>query len=63
MTWNVLLQGGVLFKGNLRGQASKSYEKIARRMKVGAFLSSICVEQLLRRDHIISYLTLQLCTG
>ncbi|GFP82185.1 probable zinc metalloprotease egy2 chloroplastic [Phtheirospermum japonicum] len=26
-------EGGVLFKGNLRGQASKSYEKIARRMK------------------------------
>ncbi|KAK6156142.1 hypothetical protein DH2020_010390 [Rehmannia glutinosa] len=25
-------EGGVLFKGNLRGQAAKSYEKIARRM-------------------------------
>ncbi|KAL3653485.1 putative zinc metalloprotease egy2, chloroplastic [Castilleja foliolosa] len=26
-------EGGILFKGNLRGQASKSYEKIARRLK------------------------------
>ncbi|KAL7146846.1 hypothetical protein ABFS83_06G069200 [Erythranthe nasuta] len=26
-------EGGVLFKGNLRGQAAKSYEKIARRLK------------------------------
>ncbi|PIN24904.1 hypothetical protein CDL12_02369 [Handroanthus impetiginosus] len=26
-------EGGVLFKGNLRGQASRSYEKIARRME------------------------------
>lgn len=26
-------EGGVLFKGNLRGQAAKSYEKIARRME------------------------------
>lgn len=29
-----LFQGGVLFKGNLRGQAAKSYEKISMRMKV-----------------------------
>ncbi|KAK6135828.1 hypothetical protein DH2020_030436 [Rehmannia glutinosa] len=33
-------EGGVLFKGNLRGQAAKSYEKIARRMDVGASASS-----------------------
>ncbi|KAH7537536.1 hypothetical protein FEM48_Zijuj03G0103500 [Ziziphus jujuba var. spinosa] len=26
-------EGGVLFKGNLRGQASKSYEKISKRMQ------------------------------
>ncbi|KAL2317136.1 hypothetical protein Fmac_031012 [Flemingia macrophylla] len=26
-------EGGVLFKGNLRGQASKSYDKIAKRLK------------------------------
>ncbi|GER50973.1 ethylene-dependent gravitropism-deficient andyellow-green-like 2 [Striga asiatica] len=26
-------EGGILFKGNLRGQAAKSYEKITRRMK------------------------------
>ncbi|GMY08192.1 probable zinc metalloprotease EGY2, chloroplastic [Fagus crenata] len=26
-------EGGVLFKGNLRGQASKSYEKIAKRLQ------------------------------
>ncbi|XP_022134313.1 probable zinc metalloprotease EGY2, chloroplastic [Momordica charantia] len=26
-------EGGVLFKGNLRGEAAKSYEKIARRMQ------------------------------
>ncbi|KAF3433498.1 hypothetical protein FNV43_RR24600 [Rhamnella rubrinervis] len=26
-------EGGVLFKGNLRGQAAKSYEKIAKRMQ------------------------------
>ncbi|XP_028803749.1 probable zinc metalloprotease EGY2, chloroplastic [Neltuma alba] len=26
-------EGGVLFKGNLRGQAAKSYEKISRRMQ------------------------------
>ncbi|KAI3458572.1 hypothetical protein Pfo_015235 [Paulownia fortunei] len=26
-------EGGVLFKGNLRGQAARSYEKIARRME------------------------------
>lgn len=26
-------EGGVLFKGNLQGQAAKSYEKIARRME------------------------------
>ncbi|XAR65918.1 hypothetical protein NMG60_11011923 [Bertholletia excelsa] len=26
-------EGGVLFKGNLRGQASRSYEKIAKRME------------------------------
>lgn len=37
-------QGGVLFKGNLRGQAAKSYEKIAQRMQVSvAVLLSFCI--------------------
>lgn len=27
-------QGGVLFKGNLRGQAAKSYDKISKRLQV-----------------------------
>jgi len=33
--WVLLFcQGGVLFKGNLRGQAAKSYDKISKRLKV-----------------------------
>lgn len=32
-------KAGVLFKGNLRGQAAKSYEKISKRMKVSFSLS------------------------
>lgn len=36
-------EGGVLFKGNLRGQAARSYEKIARRMGVGQIWRSIQV--------------------
>lgn len=31
----IFIKGGVLFKGNLRGQAAKSYEKITNRMEVG----------------------------
>ena len=35
-SWVAMLlhQGGVLFKGNLRGKAANSYEKITKRMQV-----------------------------
>lgn len=44
LIWYVLLQGGVLFKGNLRGLAARSYEKIAKRMEVGDSASSLFVD-------------------
>lgn len=44
------LKGGVLFKGNLRGKAAKSFEKITKRMQVGLFffygLSLSCTQAL-----------------
>lgn len=39
-TFTCLHKGGVLFKGNLRGKPSKSYEKITNRLEVMRYLKS-----------------------
>lgn len=38
-------QGGVLFKGNLRGVPSKSYEKISKRLQVWPVFNSSVSEE------------------